>query len=150
MGAHVRLSARAFSASIAGMILTHGNAAKDGAHARSWFVGDLANWLGGGAAATDPRTFGLRQSAAVEMKWGVHRAGDTRPDWAECVEKLTMSLLIRGGFLLQFRSPVARNHITERRLQHEGDYVIWGANLEHTWVVEQDSVILTIRWKAAP
>lgn len=131
------------------MVLTHGNAAVDGATTRSWFVGDLAGWLGQ-AGSTHPPAFGLRNSAAVEMKWGVHRAGDTRPEWAECAEKLTMSLLVRGRFLLQFRSPAARESMTQHRLQQEGDYVIWGADLEHTWVVEQDSVILTIRWNAAP
>ena len=58
-----------------------------------------------------------------------------------------MSLLVRGRFLLRFRSPQFRDKVTEQRLVREGDYAIWDTDVEHTWVVEEDSVIFTIRWK---
>jgi hypothetical protein len=32
-------------------------------------------------------------------------------------------------------------------LQSEGDYIIWREEVEHTWQAEEDSVIVTVRWK---
>jgi hypothetical protein len=32
------------------------------------------------------------------------------------------------------------------RLRNEGDYVIWREDMEHTWRMDEDSEILTLRW----
>jgi hypothetical protein len=128
------------------MKLSSGNAVADGAPFHSWFVGNLYGWTEPGLSAAQP-DFGLRASSTVEMKWGTHSTGERRTEWAACSEKMTMSLLVRGKFLLRFRSPGSRAQITEQLLAREGDYAIWGAGTEHTWVVMEDAVIFTVRWK---
>jgi hypothetical protein len=129
------------------MQTTSGNAAHDGAPFDFWFIGDLQKWTQTQTDADAANATGLRQSQMVEMKWGTHEAGAQRRDWAPCARTVTMSLLVRGKFLLRFRSAAAREEIVERRLEREGDYVIWGTDVEHTWLVEEDSLILTVRWR---
>jgi hypothetical protein len=129
------------------MRTTSGNAARDGAPFNSWFIGDLRKWTQGRTDADAAKPAGLRQSQVVEMKWGAHEAGAQRSDWAPCASTVSMSLLVRGKFLLRFRSAAAREEIVERRLEREGDYVIWGTDVEHAWMVEEDSLILTVRWR---
>jgi hypothetical protein len=124
------------------MQVTNGNAGLDGRDFGYWFLGDLQRWAG----RLDAPDFGLRQSSAVEMKWGMHRKGETRASWAACSEKRTLSLLASGKFLIQFRSPDARERVQETRLQQPGDYAVWGTDLEHSWIVEEEAVILTVRW----
>ena len=128
------------------MQITLGNAGTDGAEFKHWFVGDLNRWAPENSAAA----FGLRQSSVVEMKWGVHRAGETRPEWAPCSNQSSLSLLVRGKFLARFRTPEHPDTVVERRLVREGDYVIWGTDLEHTWVAEEESVVFTVRWQERP
>jgi hypothetical protein len=132
------------------MQITLGNALVDGHPFNSWFIGDLKKWVA--AKTPDPPTsiFNLRQSQIVEMKWGEHRAGEVRTDWALCSDKRTISILVRGKFLLRFRSPTDREQIIDQRLEREGDYAVWGNDVEHTWLVEEDSVILTVRWRDQP
>ena len=127
-------------------MFTGGNAVADGTPFHSWFVGNLKGWTTSGLSAGPPG-FGLRTSSTVEMKWGTHRTGEQRPEWAGCSDKMTMSLLVRGRFRLRFRSPGNRSEITEHLLAREGDYAIWGTEAEHTWIVEEDAVIFTVRWK---
>jgi hypothetical protein len=43
--------------------------------------------------------------------------------------------------------PANRSEITEQLLAREGDYAIWGTETEHTWVVLEEAVIFTVRWK---
>jgi cupin superfamily acireductone dioxygenase involved in methionine salvage len=57
-----------------------------------------------------------------------------------------MSILIRGDFTFTFRELQAPNNCRKVRLKHEGDYVIWREDIEHTWQMQEDSVILTLRW----
>ncbi len=123
-----------------------GNAAADGAPFQFWFIGDLERWAANKAVGSVKQNPALRQSEVVEMKWGMHRAGESRADWGPCSDKRTMSLLVRGRFLLLFRAPDKPMQITERCLEQEGDYAVWGSSVEHTWVVEEDAVIFTVRW----
>ena len=128
------------------MIFVSGNAADDGAPFHSWFVGDLNAWTKPGDPAAG-QDLGLRTSSAVEMKWGNHRKGEQRREWAGCSDKMTMSVLVRGKFRLRFRSPGDGSKVIERLLEREGDYALWGTDAEHTWIVEEDAVIFTVRWK---
>ena len=127
------------------MGITTGNSSTDGSPFNGWFVGTLNDWVR--QRHSNEESFGSRDSAAVEMKWGVHRAGETRADWAPCSDKHTMSLLVRGKFLLRFRSPHEPTTVNEQRLLREGDYAIWGTDVEHTWLIEEDAVIFTVRWR---
>jgi len=129
------------------MQITSGNAARDGTPFNAWFIGDLQKWTAARRGDDSSEPTGLRQSQIVEMKWGVHRVGDQRADWAPCADRMTISVLVRGKFLLRFRSPEAPSEIVEQRLEREGDYAVWPTDVEHTWLVEEDTVIFTVRWK---
>jgi hypothetical protein len=128
-------------------MIEHGNAHADGAPFGHWFIGDLSRWAQKRGFTPEPGT--LRQTSDVEIKWGFHPTGEQRVDWAACGSKRTLSVLVRGRFLLRFRSPDSRETVTELRLSREGDYAIWGTSTEHTWIVEEDAVILTVRWTEA-
>jgi hypothetical protein len=105
-----------------------GHANIDGALRRGWFVGGFMA----------PGT--LHAARGVEMKWGVHQAGDTRGAWGRSTW-VTISLLVSGRFRLLFEDG-------ERLLTEPGEYVVWAPGVAHTWVAESDSVILTVRWPA--
>lgn len=130
------------------MHVTIGNAATENSLFKSWFIGPLQKWASDRKA--EAALFGLRESSVVEMKWGVHSAGEKRAAWAPCSDQRTISLLVRGRFLLCFRSPQDQSRVIEQRLLAEGDYAIWGTDVEHTWLVEEDSIILTVRWREQP
>jgi hypothetical protein len=125
----------------------HGNAHADGAPFGHWFVGDVERWAQQRREANPSQ--GLRQAADIEIKWGFHPKGEQREDWAGCSTKRTLSALVRGRFLIRFRSPDDRPNVKELRLLKEGDYAIWDARAEHIWIAEEDAVILTVRWTEA-
>jgi hypothetical protein len=123
--------------------LTVGNAADDGAPFRGWFVGDIGRWTGAHGGA------GLRDTKAVEIKWGVHAADMPRPDgWAAASPTVALAILVSGEFALAFRR-AGTDDVTEVRLARTGDYVLWGETQEHTWWAVSDAVVLTVRWPAA-
>jgi quercetin dioxygenase-like cupin family protein len=31
-------------------------------------------------------------------------------------------------------------------LERQGDYVVWGPGVDHSWRAEEESVVLTVRW----
>ena len=126
-------------------MIERGNAHADGAAFGHWFIGNFAEWARTNPAAAGIR--GLRQATSVEIKWGFHPAGESRIDWAPCSDKQTLSLLVHGEIVLRFRPPGDRQAVTEIRLEREGDYALWGPETEHTWIIEQDAVILTVRWR---
>lgn len=35
-------------------------------------------------------------------------------------------------------------------LVEQGDYAVWGRGVDHSWVAEEDSVVLTVRWPSVP
>ena len=63
-----------------------GNAAVDGAERRGWLVGPFMD-------ADD-----LRRSNQLEIRWGVHPAGDRREAWFEEETRTTVLMLISGRF----------------------------------------------------
>jgi hypothetical protein len=109
-----------------------GNAVDEGSKAdrRGWFIGHFVA-PGAGPAATD----------AVEVKWGVHGAGETKA--IEGVNQIatTMSLLVSGRFRLDFPS-----HGRSVTLARPGDYALWSPGVSHRWHVLDDAVVITVRW----
>lgn len=83
-----------------------------------------------------------RHSEAVEIKWGVHPRGDRRSRWVK-EEERTLLVLIRGRFRVELpgRSVL---------LEHQGDYVVWGRGVDHSWLAEEESMVLTVRWPSVP
>ncbi|MGA5182914.1 signal peptidase I [Streptomyces pseudogriseolus] len=108
-----------------------GNANKDGASDRGWILGHFK-------PLDDPR-----HSGDVEIKWGTHPSGDKRTAWVTGEERTGLLVLISGRFRMEFpgRSVL---------LQEQGDYVLWGHGVDHSWTAEQDSVVMTVRWPSIP
>lgn len=108
-----------------------GRAAHDAALDRGWLLGHFK-------PEGDPR-----HSEDLEIKWGVHPRGDTRAAWVRGERRTALLVLISGRFRLDFphRSVV---------LAEQGDYVVWGHGVDHSWEAEEASVVLTVRWPSVP
>jgi len=129
--------------------VTSGNAFVDGRAFKQWFVGDIAKWWKGDSF--DESKFGLRNTQDVEIKWGVHKKGEKREKgWSSCSDWTAISILVSesGDFIVEFRTKYDHSQ-PKARLIKQGDYVIWREDVEHCWRAEQDSVILTVRWKGS-
>ncbi|NMG21126.1 signal peptidase I [Brasilonema bromeliae] len=105
-----------------------GNAIVEGAKRWGWFIGHFIT------PSEDPRS-----TEDLEVKWAVHKAGDSRTQWAVNNEAATLSILIHGRFRLQFEDG-------DIVLSQEGDYVLWCSGVPHCWVAESDCTIVTVRW----
>jgi quercetin dioxygenase-like cupin family protein len=110
---------------------SHGNAEEDGRDTRGWLVGHFIN-----------PTEGVRSSKDVEVKWGIHPAGDKRPEWTTDDQRTTLILMVSGHFRLSLTEGTVN-------LTRQGDYVMWGPGIDHTWEALDDSVIITVRWPSA-
>ena len=128
------------------MNITTGNAAIDGKDFRCWFVGQIKKWCKDNGTPFDKDFFGLRNTGDIEIKWGVYKKSNVRPEWASSSNMNGMSILIRGDSIFTFREAENKNNCKEVRLNKEGDYIIWQENTEHTWKMLEDSVFLTLRW----
>jgi hypothetical protein len=110
-----------------------GNAIDDGAgDNRGWFIGHFVR------PVDDPRC-----TEDVEVKWGVHPAGDARHAVAPGLASTTVSILVSGTFRVSFPDQ-------EVRLLRPGDYLLFPPGVPHTWVAEADSVVVTVRWPSRP
>ena len=110
--------------------VTVGNASDD--QDSGWFVGQFVS-----------PEYGLRQSDDIEIKWGVHPAGDVRPNgWSLNRTSTTIAILLEGRFVTLFRGTGWEQEV---KLERKGDYVIFKAGVEHSWYSEVDSLVLTIR-----
>ncbi|WP_405835612.1 signal peptidase I [Streptomyces sp. NBC_01518] len=108
-----------------------GNAGKDAALDRGWLLGHFK-------AEGSPL-----HSDAVEVKWGVHPRGEQRAQWVKGEVRAALLVLISGRFRMEFpgRSVL---------LEEQGDYVVWGQGVDHSWTAEDESVVLTVRWPSVP
>jgi hypothetical protein len=129
------------------MNITKGNAGVDGKGFNYWFVGCIEKWCRGNDMPFDKEKFGLRNTEDIEIKWGMYKKGNVRPDWALSSNMTGMSILIRGDSVFTFRETRNRENCKEVRLMNEGDYVIWKEDIEHSWKMLDDSVFLTLRWQ---
>ncbi len=108
-----------------------GNAGADAALDRGWLLGHFKD-------PGDPR-----HSEDVEIKWGVHPAGDRRAAWVGAEQRTALLVLVSGRFRVEFPE---RSVLLER----QGDYVVWGRGVGHSWLAEEESVVLTVRWPSVP
>ena len=109
-----------------------GNAVADSEDNRGWLLG---HFLAG--------SNGVRATDAVEVKWGIHPAGDSRDSWQTDQQRTTILLLVKGRFRLELS---AGTFVLER----EGDYAVWGPGMDHSWHAEEASVVITVRWPSLP
>jgi mannose-6-phosphate isomerase-like protein (cupin superfamily) len=103
-------------------------------HAQADALGDRG-WLLGHFKPEDD----VRHSQDVEIKWGVHPKGEERAQWVHGEKRTALLVLISGRFRLEFPG---RSVVLER----QGDYVVWGVGVDHSWVAEEESVVMTVRW----
>ena len=108
-----------------------GNATVDGAGDHGWLLGHFK----------PPGD--VRQSDDMEIKWSVHPEGDERADWVRGERRTALLVLISGRFRVELpgRSVL---------LAEQGDYVVWGPGVDHSWRAEQESVVITVRWPSVP
>lgn len=108
-----------------------GNAGVDGATDAGWLLGHFK----------PPGD--VRHSAEVEVKWGVHPAGETRSQWATGERRTALLVLISGAFRIELPDRTVV-------LRAPGDYVVWGRGVDHSWYAERESTVLTVRWPSVP
>lgn len=112
-----------------------GNAGDD--NIRGWFIGRFL------APAS-----GLRHQEDLELKWGIHSAGESRPQaWGRYNVATTICILVRGRFLLRFRRDGREREVL---MEREGDYVIMPPQVDHSWQAVTDSVVLSVRFPSVP
>ena len=71
------------------------------------------------------------------------RGGETRSEWAPPSPVRTLNLLIRGHFVLVFPD-------REVALEREGDFVLFGPEVAHSYRSVEESLVLTVRWPSQP
>ena len=108
-----------------------GNAAEVAQRSRGWFLGHFM-----------PAGHTL-QSEDVELKWFTHARGETRAEWSPASPVRTLNVLVRGRFVLLFPE-------REVCLAREGDFVLFGPGVPHSYRSEEESVVLTVRWPSGP
>jgi quercetin dioxygenase-like cupin family protein len=108
-----------------------GNAEEDGRDRRGWILGHFI----------DPAE-GVRSSKDVEIKWGIHPAGDKRAEWTTDDQRTTLVFRVSG----KFRIDLTEGSFT---LEREGDYLVWGPGIDHSWEAVTDAVIVTVRWPSS-
>ncbi|MEV0740160.1 signal peptidase I [Streptomyces sp. NPDC050549] len=104
-----------------------GNAGKDASLDSGWLLGHFKD-------ADDPR-----HTDAVEVKWGIHPQSDERLEWVRGDERTALLVLVSGRFRVEFPE---RSVLLEK----QGDYVVWGPGVDHSWFAEEESVLVTVRW----
>jgi hypothetical protein len=109
-----------------------GNAAADQVRDSGWFIGQFV-----------PPELGLRHQTDIEIKWGLHPDGDRRPrPWAHG-SGTTISVLIRGTLHVSFYTEETPEIVT---LAREGDYVIYGPHVVHSWEAVGETLVLSLRF----
>jgi quercetin dioxygenase-like cupin family protein len=109
----------------------HGNAADDGQNNRGWILGHFID-----------SSEGVRSTSDVEVKWGIHPAGDKRPEWATDDHRTTMVILVSGNFVVSLVGGSVE-------FTRQGDYAVWGPGIDHSWEAKEDSVVITVRWPSS-
>lgn len=108
-----------------------GNAHTDGSGDRGWLLGHFKS------------PGDLRHSTDVEIKWSTHPVGDERATWVTGEQRTALLVLVSGRFRVELRH---RSVL----LSEQGDYVIWGPGVDHSYRAEEESVVMTVRWPSVP
>jgi mannose-6-phosphate isomerase-like protein (cupin superfamily) len=109
--------------------VAQGNVVEVGAGNRGWFFGHFM-----------PAPLHSRD---VELKWCTHQKGEVRSEWSPPIPVRTLNVLIRGRFALRFPD-------REVVLVREGDFVLFGPGLAHSYRSDEESLVLTVRWPSEP
>lgn len=109
-----------------------GNVAGASRDTRGWFLGHFM-----------PGDDNPLRTGDLELKWYTHAMGETRSEWAPGIPVRTLNVLVRGRFVLLFPNQ-------EIVLDEEGDFVLFGPGMPHSFRAEQESLVLTVRWPSLP
>lgn len=109
-----------------------GNAEAASRDTRGWFLGQFI-----------PGQSNPLRSSDLEVKWFTHAKGETRERWSPASPVRTLNILIRGRFVLRFPDE-------EVVLAREGDFVLFGPGMPHSFRCEEESLVLTVRWPSIP
>jgi mannose-6-phosphate isomerase-like protein (cupin superfamily) len=109
-----------------------GNVAGASKDTRGWFLGHFMPGDGNPLRTTE-----------LELKWYTHAKGETRSEWAPGSPVKTLNILVRGHFVLLFPD-------REIVLEKEGDFVLFGPGVPHSFRSVQESLVLTVRWPSMP
>jgi mannose-6-phosphate isomerase-like protein (cupin superfamily) len=109
-----------------------GNVAGASKDSRGWFLGHFM-----------PGDGNPLRTSELELKWFTHAKGETRNEWAPGIPVKTLNVLVRGHFVLLFPD-------REIALEKEGDFVLFGPGVPHSFRSVQESLVLTVRWPSLP
>ncbi|MEU5565331.1 signal peptidase I [Micromonospora musae] len=98
---------------------------------RGWFIGPY--WA---------QDAGLRSTKDIEVKWSSHIAGAERAPAAAYQNFVSLAVLVTGTFHFSFPGEA----LDEVLLREQGDYVIYGPEVPHSWKAMEDSIVITVRW----
>lgn len=109
-----------------------GNAAADQVRDSGWFLGQFV-----------PAAEGLRHQDDVELKWGIHPDGHKRSQpWANG-NATTVSILIQGTLKVELHVGATPQSVV---LGKQGDYVIFGPDVVHSWEATGHTIVLSVRF----
>jgi len=94
------------------------------------------------ATSSTPAEGVAGQTKDVEIKWGVHPAGDKRVQLTTDDQRTTLVFRVSG----KFRIDLTEGSFT---LEREGDYLVWGPRIDHAWEAITDAVVVTVRWPSS-
>ncbi|HEY8245345.1 MAG TPA: signal peptidase I [Casimicrobiaceae bacterium] len=109
-----------------------GNAAAASKDTRGWFLGQFM-----------PGEANPLRTSDLEVKWFTHAKGEARLAWSPASPVRTLNILIRGHFVLRFPD-------RDVALREEGDYVVFGPGMPHSFRSVEESLVLTVRWPSIP
>jgi mannose-6-phosphate isomerase-like protein (cupin superfamily) len=109
-----------------------GNVAGASKDTRGWFLGHFM-----------PGDGNPLRTSQLELKWYTHAKGESRSEWAPGNPVTTLNILVRGHFVLLFPD-------REIALEKEGDFVLFGPGVPHSFRSVQESLVLTVRWPSLP
>jgi quercetin dioxygenase-like cupin family protein len=108
-----------------------GNAADDGRDNRGWILGHFIE------SSKD-----VRSTRDVEVKRGIHPAGEKRPEWTTGDQRTKMALLVAGNFVVSLSDGSVE-------LARQGDYAVRGPGIDHSREAKGDPVVITVRWPSS-
>jgi hypothetical protein len=109
-----------------------GNVADASKDTRGWFLGHFM-----------PGDGNPLRTSELELKWHTHATGEARGEWAPGSPVKTLNILARGHFVLLFPD-------REIVLEKEGDFVLFGPGMPHSFRSVLESLVVTVRWPSMP
>ena len=109
-----------------------GNVSHVSKDTRGWFLGHFM-----------PGEENPLRTTELEVKWYTHARGETRAEWAPGNPVKTLNILVRGHFVLLFPNQ-------EITLEKEGDFVLFGPGVPHSFRSVEESLVITVRWPSVP